>query len=354
MQSKSVAQFASFLFLGIATAIAQTAGPPSEMKPPGDPTANTRPTTPATEPAATKPSTPDPAPVTDSEKSAEPANTSAPAASATPSGVPTTTIYPEADPKSVLAPRLDPGPLPENKSALIGGTVRDIDQIKNQMTVDVFGKGGKMKVLFDPRTRFDRDGTPTNQTIIKKGDQVYLDTQLVNHKIFARDVYVHTATGTVDASGQIRSYNPKTGKLTIDDQLSGSQVTVLVSPTTVVRNQGAAGSAGDLRQLALVTLQLSPGAGHNTANTIDVIAQPGNTFTFFGTLTNVDLRNSTLALENKADSKSYEIRFDRATTPVTDDLKVGNEVAVNAVFNGKSYTAQTLTVTPSNHNSSPE
>jgi hypothetical protein len=61
-------------------------------------------------------------------------------------------------------------------------------------------------------------------------------------------------------------------------------------------------------------------------------------------------------VDNNSDHKSYEIKFDRNTLPVTDDLKVGNEVAVNAVFNGKGYTAQTLTLTPPHHNadSSPE
>src|SRR4051812_12479607 len=191
MQLKKVAQCVLFLCVVAAfavTATAQQAGPPAEMKPPGDPTANTRPTT--TAPATPTPSAtaPEPAPVTGGVESAKPDTTATkPAADEKPesdrSGVPTTTLYPEIDPKSVLAPKLDPGPLPKNKSALIGGTVRDIDQIRNQMTVDIFGKGGKMKVLFDPRTRFDRNGVPANQTSIKPGEQVYLDTQLINHKI---------------------------------------------------------------------------------------------------------------------------------------------------------------------------
>ncbi len=346
---------ALFFCFAVSVAIAQQASPPSTMKPPGDPTSSTRPTTPAPDATATKPTAPDTQaePAVDSAaKPALPASDNASSSSSRHNpAIPTTTVYPETDPKSVLAPKLDPGPLPKNKSALIGGTVRDIDQIRNQMTIDVFGKGGKMKVLFDPRTRFDRNGTPINQTVIKKGDMVYLDTQLVNHKIFARDVYIHTTSAPVDASGQIASYNPKSGMLTINDQMSGSQVTVQVSPNTLIKNRGASGSTGDLRQMALVSLQLSPGDGHHAANEIDIIALPGNTFTFYGTLTNVDLRNGVLAVDNNSDHKSYEIKFDRNTVPVTDELKVGNEVAVNAVFNGRDYTAQTLTFTSAKHNS---
>ena len=347
MRFKSAAQCMLFLCFAITTLIAQQAGPPAEMKPPGDPTSQTRPTAPATEPAVAPPTAPEPAPVSDSVKSATP-TTPDTQPDSTKANVPTTTIYPEVDPKSVLAPKLDPGPLPENKSALIGGRVREIDQIRNEMTVDIFGKGGRLKVLFDPRTRFDRNGVATDQTSIKKDDQVYLDTQLVNHKVFAREVYIHTASGTADASGQVVSYNPKTRDLTINDQMSGSAVTIRLTPKTVIHSRdGGTGSDANLQAGTLISLKLSPGnGGRNEANEVDVIAQPGSQFTFYGTLTHIDLRSGTLAVDNKSDHKSYDIRFEPSQFSVTDDLKVGNEVAVNAVFNGRDYTARTLTVTP--------
>jgi hypothetical protein len=361
MQFRKLIQCALFLCMA-AAALAQTAGPPTEMKPPGDPTSNDRPATPATTaPVPAKTTAPEPAPVTGSVESAQPAaNADAKPAptDAKPEsdkGVPTTTVYPDVDPKKVLAPKLDPGPLPENKSALIGGTVRDIDQIRNQMTVDVFGKGGKMKVLFDPRTRFDRDGVAANQTTIKKGDQVYLDTQLVNHKIFARDVYLRSGGGTADASGQITSYNAKTRELTLRDQLSQSTVTVHLSPTATIRGRdGASGSTANLQPNALVAVKLTPaGAGHTVANEIDVIAMPGSEFTFYGTLTHIDLRSGLLAVDNKSDHKLYDIHFEPAGVGAVDDLKIGSEVAVNAVFNGRDYTAKTVSVSPS-HPATPE
>ena len=358
MQSKSVSRCTLFLcatMFGAVASFAQQAGLPAEMKPPGDPTSQTKPTAPATDNTnVNKPTAPEPAPATDSVKSATPAaDTASPSDNA---NVPTTTIYPDVDPKSVLAPKLDPGPLPENKSALIGGRVRDIDQIRNEMTVEIFGKGGKMKVLFDPRTRFDRNGTPTNQTTIKKGDQVYLDTQLVNHKIFARDVYVHTTSGSADASGQVTSYNPKTRELTINDQMSRAPLTVRLTPTTVIHTrEGGTGSTANLQYYALVSVKLSPGKnGWNEASEVDVIAAPGSEFTFFGTLTHIDLRSGLIAVDNKSDHKSYEIRFEPSQIPVTDDLKVGNEVAVNAVFNGRDYMANSLKVTPSGRSSTPQ
>lgn len=350
MHSKPVAQYALSFCLVMSAALAQQAGPPTEMKPPGDPASQAKPSNPPVSEPAAKPAVPEPAPVTDSVESAKPVNATDAKPESDKSGIPTTTIYPEVDPKSVLAPKLDPGPMPENKSALIGGRVREIDQIRNEMTIDVFGKGGKMKVLFDPRTRFDRNGTPTNQTTIKKGDQVYLDTQLINHKVFARDVYIHTATGSADASGQVVSYNAKANELTINDQMSRSPVTVRLTPDTVVHGRdGANMAAADLQRLALVNVKLSPGSsGRNVATEVDVIALPGAQFTFYGTLTHLDLRMGILAVDNKADHKSYDIRFEPGEMKVTDDWKVGNEVAVNATFNGREYVAKTLSISPDN------
>src|SRR6266480_79 len=101
MQTKSVIQFALLFYLAVTTALAQQTSPPTEMKPPGDPTAQTRPaTTPATAPApAVKQTAPEPAPVTDSVESAKPANAAADAKPESDSGIPTTTIYPQVDPR---------------------------------------------------------------------------------------------------------------------------------------------------------------------------------------------------------------------------------------------------------------
>lgn len=342
MRSDSVVRCSLVLLLAISAAKAQQAGPPSEMKSPADATSQTHPTAPPASTPTEQPAAPELAPVTDPIKSAEPAKGTA---SAGDEKIPTTTIYPQPNAKTVLAPSLDPGPLPKNQSALIGGTVKDIDQIRNRMTVQIF-KGSKMTVQFDPRTRFDRNGTPADQSAVKKGDHVYVDTQLVNHKIFARDVYVRTA-GVADATGQVTYYNPKTRELTINDQMSQSQVTVRLSPNAVIKTRDAAGSTSDLQYFALVSVHLSPAEkGRNIANEVDVIAKPGNQFTFFGTLTHVDLRSGILAVDNKSDHKLYDLRFDPAQVGVTEDLRVGREVAVNATFNGRDYTVRTLTVTP--------
>ena len=54
-----------------------------------------------------------------------------------------------ADPASLLP---DLPPVPRAKATLIGGTVERLDRVRERVTVRVFG-GGRMSVLYDPRTR---------------------------------------------------------------------------------------------------------------------------------------------------------------------------------------------------------
>ena len=48
-------------------------------------------------------------------------------------------------------------PQPRGQTTLVGGTIRLLDQVRDQVTVRVFG-GRDMVVLFDDRTHFFRDG----------------------------------------------------------------------------------------------------------------------------------------------------------------------------------------------------
>ena len=61
-----------------------------------------------------------------------------------------------ADPSDV-ADLLAPKPLTQSKLSLVGGTVKSIDQIRNNMTVQVYDSG-TMHLKFDQRTHFYRDG----------------------------------------------------------------------------------------------------------------------------------------------------------------------------------------------------
>jgi len=247
-----------------------------------------------------------------------------------------------ADPGDV-ADLLAPHPLAKSKLSLIGGTVKSIDQIRDHMTVNIYG-AKTMYVKFDQRTHFFRDGKETTQMTVKKGDRVYLDTQLFEGKVFAKNVHVETGSSPADASGQIVSYNSKTGDMAVRDQLAGSTVRFKVGPQTRIKNGDGSATSGALRPEALVAVKFSPRSrSTGTAEEVSIIAEPGTSFTYFGQVTHLDLRSRLLAIENQADGKTYEVHLDPSVR-VQDNLLVGSQVTVVATFEGKDYRAQSVEV----------
>lgn len=246
------------------------------------------------------------------------------------------------DPSDV-ADLLAPKPLQQSKLSLIGGTVKSIDQIRDNMTVHIYDSG-TLHVKFDQRTHFYRDGKETTQLTVKKGDRVYLDTQLFEGKVFAKNVHVESGSRSADASGQIVSFNRKSGDMVVRDQLAGSTVRFRVDPQTTVKNGDAKTTLSALRPGSLVAVKFSPRSrSTGTAEEVSIIAAPGTSFTYFGRVTHLDLRSGLLAIENQADGKVYDIRFD-SSTRIPDNLTVGSQVTAVAMFRGTDYVAQSIEV----------
>lgn len=267
---------------------------------------------------------------------------------------PTTTILPgakpgEKDPADV-GELLAPGPLPKEKLSLIGGTIRKIDPVREKMTIKVYG-ADSMNIAFDQRTHFFRDGREVTQTAVKPGDRVYLDTQIdQNQHVFAKNVHVQTSSSPADASGQVLSYDQKSGEIIVQDNLSSKPVRFRVGPSTQVLNRGETSpqplAQKQLKPGSLVTVKFSPahqGSGV-VAEQVRVLAEAGSSFTFHGQITHLDLRNGTLAIENESDGKTYEISVDRGITPITDDVTVGALATIVAAFQGSDYMAQSIRI----------
>src|SRR5439155_3638615 len=151
-------------------------------------------------------------------------------------------------------PLLDLPPLPKNKVSLIGGTVAKLDPIQNQVTVQTFGGKQKMRLGFDVRTRFFRDGQASNQRELKPGQRVYVDTQLEGTRIFAKTIWIETQSPVGDARGQVMSYDSGVGTLTLRDELSAQPAKFHLAPNTVVRQDKETRSVADLRPGSLVSL----------------------------------------------------------------------------------------------------
>lgn len=242
-------------------------------------------------------------------------------------------------------PLLEPPPLPKGKTTLIGGIATNVDHIRNRMTVQPFGKGGKVKVFIDERSHIYRNGTETTVLGIHKGDRVYVDTMLAsNDRIFARSVRVLTENTLAEVRGQVVSTNPERSTINLRDQLSAKPVTFTINGATKFASTKGSATMADVQPGSLIDVQFSPRRDTAVAQEITVVAKPGDNYIFSGTVTDLNMRTSSFFVDNKTDDQSYEVHFARNAVSDMQALRVGAEVTARAVFDGKQYTASNVRV----------
>jgi hypothetical protein len=248
-----------------------------------------------------------------------------------------------ATPSEPRDPLLDVPPMPKGTVSLVGGTVRNVDQIRDKLVVQVFG-GKAMKIAFDERTHIYRDGVETTQLGVRKGDRVYVDTMLDGTRVFARNIRVETAARAADSAGQVLSVNA--GSITLRDQLAAQPVTFQVDQKTSIVHNAQPASFSEVKPGAIITVKFAPErANHGMAREISIIASPGMQFIFAGKVTHLDLSSGILSVDNLTDSKTYDLSFSLPSVDKRDALGVGSEVTVLATFEGWGYRADSVKVT---------
>jgi len=275
---------------------------------------------------------------------------------------PTATPIPQANPKTDILdssatsgalttdghdPILDAPPVPRTTTTMVGGTISSVDRLRNHMTVHIFG-GGHWKVNFDERTHIFHNGAETTQLALKKGERVYVDTQLDNnkHDIFARNIRVGVAALPADADGQIIAVDPKHNELTLRDSLNSVPVRFAVDPETRISNGQTPASFKDVKPGTLVHVRFSASSpNRGLAREVSIVAAPGSVFTFAGKVTFLDLHRGLLAVQNTTDDRNYEIHFSPEVVTDRNNLGVGRDVLVRATFEGTRYTAQSVNLT---------
>ena len=239
--------------------------------------------------------------------------------------------------------------MPRTTTTLVGGTITSVDRMRNKMRVHVFG-GNTWTVNFDERTHIFRNGAETTQLALKKGERVYIDTQLDNnrHDIFARNIRVGVAPLPADADGQIIDVDTRHNELTLRDPINSVPVRFAVDQDTRISSGQTPAAFKDVKPGTLVHVRFAaerPNRG--LAREINILAAPGAAFTFAGKITYLDLHRGLLALQNAGDDRNYEIRFTPSRTEDIRRLGVGSEIRVVATFEGSQYTARSINITRS-------
>jgi len=239
-------------------------------------------------------------------------------------------------------PLLDPPPLPHGKVSLLGGTITKLDMVRDRMTVKAFA-GHNVPLTFDTRTKFFLNEVPVSQREVKPGQRIYVDTMLNGDKVFAKSIWIQTEAATGNGRGQVLGFDSGENVLTVRDEVSSQPMKFRVTPETVLRSGKDTRPVTAIKPGSLVTLTFGPQQGkYGTVKEISLTAEPGQEFSFFGTITFIDLSRRMIAIANRNDQKTYDISLGPVPSGVVRTLHEGSQVGVSAVFDGKQYVAREL------------
>lgn len=252
----------------------------------------------------------------------------------------------------------DPLALPPGRSTVIGGVIHDVDPVRDQLTLKIFG-GHSMKILFDARTQVYRDGVKTTLSGLRPAEHASIETMLDGTTIFARSIHMLSQAPEGECQGQVIAYNPDTRELTLSETLSREPIKLQVPAAANIipmaqaassdggGKAAAPGSAGssDLVKGSLISAKFESGNnGEGVATEIAILATPGSSFVFSGNVTYLDMHTQRLAIVDPRDGRSYSLAFDASHLPGSHDLHEGAHVTVTANFDGSRYVATAITI----------
>lgn len=239
-------------------------------------------------------------------------------------------------------------PLPRGKSTVIGGAIRDVDPVRDQMTLKVYG-GKSMKILFDERTQLFEDGKKISLRNLRSEDHASVETVLDGTDVFARSIHILSQAAEGECRGQVASYDPTTGELSIVPALSGESIRLRVpAGTPIIRtgqNSNRSAGASDLVKGTLLAVKFqSNNDGRGIARQISILATPGSEFVFAGNIEFLDMHSGILVIADPKDGSSYKISFDPGHFSVSQQLHQGARVRVTASFDGTGYVASAIAI----------
>ncbi|HEY1462274.1 MAG TPA: hypothetical protein VGF44_02520 [Terriglobales bacterium] len=244
-------------------------------------------------------------------------------------------------------PLLDLPPLPKKDVSLMGGTVTKLDRVRDQIGLRVFG-GNETRIAFDVRTKFYQGSVEVKDRDLQAGQRIYVDTMLNGTQVFAKNIWIQNGTPSGRGTGQVLAYDEKRGVLKMRDELTDETLEFSLTPQTKIKEGTEFRSTNFLVPGSLVSLTFGPGLKEQrgAVQEVVVLARPGYTVSFFGTITFLDLSHNFIAVQNRTDGKTYDIQVDGISKDVIRQLHPGSVIGVAAVFDGKAYMARSVGIAP--------
>lgn len=239
---------------------------------------------------------------------------------------------------------------PQGRSTIMGGAIRNVDPVRDQFSLVIVGEK-PMKILFDERTQVFRDGVRIPLRDLRTEDHASVQTVLDGADVFAVSIHILSQTPQGECQGQVASYNPATGELSVISALSPEPVNLIVPANTLIARAGQSSFSekpagfADLAPGTLVSVKFSPASrGPAIANQITVLAVPGSQFLLAGDVSFLDLSAGQLDLVDPRDEKSYQIYFDATRIPAARKLHLGDHVRIAATYQANRYEASDISV----------
>lgn len=260
-------------------------------------------------------------------------------------------VRPALKPDSLSGGLGDLPPAPSGVSTILGGQIRSVDPVRDELTLQMFGER-PMKIFFDERTQVFLDGKRIPLLQLGREDHASIQTTLDGSNVFALSIHILSESPEGDYQGRVIRYDRRKGELQISEglsPLSATPFTVVVSPQTAIVRTGESGfrssgsGSSDLVNGSLVSVQFaSNSAGQGVAQRITILAVPGSSFVFSGSIASLNTASGSLVLVDPRDQRSYQIYFDAPLFPETRNLHPGDHVRVVAIYNGNRYLASEI------------
>jgi hypothetical protein len=243
-------------------------------------------------------------------------------------------------------------PAPRGSSTTFGGAITNLDPVRDRLTLRLPNQH-PMAIFFDERTAVYRDGKRIRLSDLGDARNASVETTLDGSRLFALSIHLLSNADQNELQGRVVAFNPTTGDLQITSDNMSAPFTFRVDRDAQLVREGQAQSAtaapgtGALAPGTLVSLHfVSSGQQRPEVSRIRVLALPGMTVIFKGTVSSLDEHLGRMVLIDARNGNSYPLSFNSSILPSAQTIHLGDKLSVTADYDGTRYVARDIAALP--------